>query len=442
MSLSCVKLRVWTDLREVLVSRGQDFWLSCLSGASAADMPDKLATMCVEELQVAEVFTHCFIVESEDIKTESDQLIDEFGLGLRKKRVRSRPESGCVFALVSNSGDTALLRRRSEIPDDDRRLSGEERCRRMNVTFQVTDLSSMIAAANQFRKRFWLTSFTQVDPDGCKKRVGTMTVDNQRIDERFSRCIIAEVGDCSQATEQLTNQVGMGIRLTKVRSRPLPGCVMCLFLKDTVTDASTMTGAAVVFPKQLPVRPRLAHELVHPARGETQVALAGSGRSIYGSGDQVPLQPAPQAEKRDAAQRASASVLGAVDGSKPKAPRVDDVARKRARLAADTVRPAVAASSAQLPMKAPAVGPVSAGKNGVYEDREGDLHYKQVCVLEKKLAALLPTLPRDQITTPLVQARLEGLMQKPAGRLDKFRGDIGRIWRSYLDNKSEMELVD
>jgi len=59
------------------------------------------------------------------------------------------------------------------------------------------------------------------------------------------------------------------------------------------------------------------------------------------------------------------------------------------------------------------------------------------------LAALLPTLPREQLSTPLVQEKLEESMRKPHGRLDKFKLEIARIWRKYLETTAgQTEDVD
>ncbi|CAK0796074.1 unnamed protein product, partial [Prorocentrum cordatum] len=59
------------------------------------------------------------------------------------------------------------------------------------------------------------------------------------------------------------------------------------------------------------------------------------------------------------------------------------------------------------------------------------LEQRRMRVLERRLAALLPSLPRARLSTPYVQARLEEFLQRPPGRLDRYRDHVERIWRAY-----------
>ena len=59
----------------------------------------------------------------------------------------------------------------------------------------------------------------------------------------------------------------------------------------------------------------------------------------------------------------------------------------------------------------------------------------QIEMLETKLAVVLPTLPRQSLSTAYVLAELESALGKPAGRLDRFRPDVERIWSAWAEAK-------
>ena len=76
--------------------------------------------------------------------------------------------------------------------------------------------------------------------------------------------------------------------------------------------------------------------------------------------------------------------------------------------------------------------------DGVAADAAEAVYCKQLEVIERKLAVLLPTMSREELsTTTCVQAKLEVSMQKPSGRLQKFNMEIGRLRRAFLERLSQ-----
>merc|ERR550532_2130944 len=102
--------------------------------------------MRVEDHLAIEVFSHCYVAQSVDVKRDVNAVIDKFGLGLRKKRVNSQPSAGCVFVLVNHGGPSSIMQKRAVLPAHDRKLSTEERVKRTSLRFEVVDMKQLCAA--------------------------------------------------------------------------------------------------------------------------------------------------------------------------------------------------------------------------------------------------------------------------------------------------------
>jgi len=371
MSLECVKMPDWMKFSGILKARGTDFWISSLAGVSVEEMPDKLQTYRVEDDLAADLFTHCYFQRSDDIKAGTDAIIDEFGLGLRRKRVMSKSVPGCIFAFVTKSGGASVLQqRRNELASDDKRLSAEERLRRTDLKFDVLDVSAMRAEAKRCPLGFWLTSYTGTGLDDCKKKVVTTNIEGKPAAENFARCLVTEVKDCRKATEWLTTQLGLGLRKSAVRSRAESGCVALLLAKG-----GTGASAGVTMGPNSAASGSCATEAPETKRQRTQSNASGSSSG------------------------SSSSSSSSANGG-------------------GNTEPAVTSGEVLLPLVQADAG----------AENNAEMHARQVAVLEKRLVAVLPSLSGETLTTALVQERLEHSMQKPAGRLDKFRGDIDRLW--------------
>lgn len=335
--LPCIFVPSVKELRPQLQGRGTDFWVGSLADVSREELPAKIATMRVEDMLVSDVFTQCFACTTRDIKGDANVLIDEFGLGLRKMRCRSKDVPGCVFVLVKDGGPSALRLKYDGLQSADKRLSTEERVRRTNLRMDVVPQSRLEAEAGRGAP-FWLSAFTDCDTEACKKRVVTMVIEGFRAEERFGRVLIAATTDCASATESITDVHGLSLRKKRVRGKPLPGCLVLLLE---------------------PMDPSLA--------------LSAEARTDGGSGLILPIEAQPSsssARKRDAASSLAGASAAAVDPSP-----------KRLRTAPSpgpAPAPAAGTGSAPAPHSLAAVNPE-------------ELHFKQICVIEKRLATLLPT---------------------------------------------------
>mmetsp|Transcript_105681 Transcript_105681/g.298688 ORF Transcript_105681/g.298688 Transcript_105681/m.298688 type:complete len:436 (+) Transcript_105681:241-1548(+) len=228
LSLTCVELDDWTEVCNVLPEHGSDFFVSSVACARFDDVADRLLTMRVEEHLVTEVFTHCYIAKSEDLKADVNAVIDDFGLGLRRARSMSAPGRGFVLVLVSEGAPSLLYMKHSEYEAHDKKLSTEERVRRTQLHFEASNMTTISQQARRNQGSFCLTCYTGVDLETCKRRVVTMEMDGVPINERFSRCLIVETRNCQEATNLINTQAGTGCKKSKVKSKPAPGCVVLL----------------------------------------------------------------------------------------------------------------------------------------------------------------------------------------------------------------------
>jgi len=397
MTLKCVKFADWSELRDVIRGQDNDFWVSCETGIFELEMPQRLATMRVQDLSVPEVFTHCFIARCQDVKAAANALTDEFGLGLRRKRVKSAGVPGCVFALVSDAKPSLLALRQVEVATTDR----EERVPLTNLQFHVVGYSELMGAAAKASKckSFWLTAFQNVNAEDCKKRVlGLPSVEGASVGARFASCLLFEAANCHVVTERLTDLHGLGQRTQRVRSRQGPGCLALLvgFQVHGVVKGPSLTKVSQ------------SHVSVKRSLGEGSIDSSVSRRPMSSEG----LAEHPSKQRRlDAAMVCTSGGSSGVSTLCKALP---------TQATPQTWHPELATPKT---LTAP-----------LDEAAREELHFRQAKVLESRLAGLLPTLLRDKLSTEFVQAKLEQLMKKPTGRLDAFKLDIARIWRTYLEN--------
>jgi hypothetical protein len=444
--MECVRIGDLRDLRNVFEGRtGHDFWLGSLAEVDARDMPEKLLSLRVEDELVDKVFSHCYVAESSNIKADSNALVDEFGLGLRKKRTTSHAVPGVVFVLTCNGGESILSQRRAALDGNDRRLSTEERVRKTALQFDVVTESVLLEEAKRHRPHFFLTSYSQVESETCKKRVICLKVDDKLAPERFVRCLIAETKNCQESTDRLTNLHGLGTRKTAVRSRSEPGCIVILFEK---TSLNMLELGTVAMSSPAPT-PDAEAAVVAAIGAEIAVKRRKTGKRAASPSEKT-LEPAKRfdADMRHVscniaknAPRQLATVRTAV-GEREVGSASSD--RGASCPGADATRSPMITTPAAAPKRVKALSPAKActshlGASAVRtapatvaDDAEGDRWYKQVKALEKRLQFLLPALPREQLSNAFVQAKLEQCMQLKTGKLDVFRADIGRIWRDYV----------
>jgi len=357
------------EFDRILKSRQNDFWVGSLVNIKPVEMYDKMFSYRVEDRLVYEIFSHCFFMESQDVKRDADSLLDKFGLGLRKCKIRSKNSPGCIFAFINQSGMTTLRKERLELADHDRKLSGEERVRRTTMLLTVSTMESALAAGKQTNK-FWATSWSDTNVEDVKKKAVCALFEGVCCTQRFSECLLVEVSDLSEAVNQLRNKCGMGLRKKPFTCKAGPGIVAVFFEKVALIPKS---ATALTSPQ--------------PSRLKRQM--------------QSPIS-SPGPTDRESKKRRE---LGGADGSQ-----------------------LWQAMSLETPIKV-----AREAKHGLGDVDPEELYLRQVAVLEKRLGELLPLLPPEQLTTPFVQMKLEEYMQKPYGRLDKFRMEFARIWRSYLE---------
>jgi len=383
--LSCVKLPEWAILSSCVKDRGTDWWVSALADVDVDDIPRRMLTERVEGELVSEVFTHCFYQKSSNIKQTSDTLIDMYGLGLRRKKVRSHEVAGAVFVLVNKDGPTILQQMRETLSADSRKLSTEERLRRTHMTMDVCAIEHLVAEAKRRPCHFWLTSWSETCAEEGKKKAvaaqfaGLPNMEGQKVlaTDFFDHCILSDVADCQKACVRVMSLCGSGYRKQAVRAKEVAGCVALFFTAGL---------------------PRL------PLPGESAAPIA------------APRSDSPPEKRRrtDApAPTASCTPVLPIENSSVKA----------ASVKSEPVK-------SQAVKSEPAYGG-SDYKAVVAEDEEK--RYNQVRLLEKRLSVMLPTMDKTKLSTDSVQAALEKQMQKPSGFLDTFKMDLARIWRSFKD---------
>eukprot|EP00927_Polykrikos_kofoidii_P041694 TRINITY_DN35535_c0_g1_i1.p1 TRINITY_DN35535_c0_g1~~TRINITY_DN35535_c0_g1_i1.p1 ORF type:complete len:401 (+),score=55.46 TRINITY_DN35535_c0_g1_i1:139-1341(+) len=398
MPTECIKMSASMQFRDILHDRGHDFWVGFQSNVSADETVERMHVYRVEGELVSDIFSHCYVKEASDVRKEAIAILDEFGSGLRRKRALTPSVPGCIFVFVNEGGPSVLSRWYSSMDDKDRRLSAEERVRRERHMFEIVSLVEMEKEMSRNKNNFWLTSYSFIDAETCKRRVVTSSVEGQNACERFSRCLITEVADCHKATERLSIRKGLGLRKNAVRSKFGQGCLALLL----TSPASSKTGVK-----------RSHGESATHASSSTDAAVSTEIKRRNGSStDQTPLSTnvslATVAVHHDEGQRCE--VVAMAGERRTASPDISELEGRTDR--ADTADVNVMTSP---------------------PSPEDDLFCKQMQVLENRIAKLLPSLSEDQFSTDYIQERLEEIMQKPKGRLDPFKTDIGRIWQSWVD---------
>lgn len=387
--LACILLHDWTEVTDVLRGHGHDFYLSSRACQMLEELANAVASIRVEDNRIADMFSHCYIAESRDIKADVDSVINEFGLGLRKSRSLSKPEtSGYVFVLVNTSGPTALLKQQLELPSMDRRLSTEVRVRRTSVRYDVSSVAEMITQSRKNQGSFFLTAIKEANVEICKKKVVSVQVDGAFVEERFPRCLLAEVPNCLEACNQIEAQSGLGLRSSKVRVKAVNGC-LALFLPAEFKPQAASQAL-------VPLNNQAASQALVPVNNQAAGAIV-----------------TPDAKRhREANAAASASAVTPPQ----KVSAASMVAAASARANSSETAPA---ASRKRP-----------------RDESGSLYQQQVSVLEGRMKVLLPLLLPAELNPIFVQARLEELMRMPQGRLAKFQPVIQKALHSYANQNS------
>lgn len=342
---------------------------------------------------VSDIFTDCYLMESADAKLDADSLMDEVGLGLRKSKVKVKNLYGVIFAFVDNRGPSVLMAERADLSAGDRKLSTEERLRRTTMEMTVTCMDLVKSELKRASKlSFWVTAWQGCSGEEAKKKAVAADMEGRKAVERFERCFLVEVPCCSLACLQLTSIFGLGQRKQMPRAREAPGAVAVFFTSYGLASPDTL--AAVSLPKR-----RRTEQL-------PEGASSGHSEDMLSSGSPLLPLSTPAAQTPDRAMRTCS-------GGK---------------------------SSIETPSKAEK--PKTVAQTSIEDVDSEDLYFRQVTVLEKRLNELLPTLPRELIDTPFAQRKLEEYMRKPYGRLDKFKMDIARIWRAFVERRHDVPDLD
>eukprot|EP00441_Pelagodinium_beii_P047599 CAMPEP_0197623836 /NCGR_PEP_ID=MMETSP1338-20131121/3746_1 /TAXON_ID=43686 ORGANISM="Pelagodinium beii, Strain RCC1491" /NCGR_SAMPLE_ID=MMETSP1338 /ASSEMBLY_ACC=CAM_ASM_000754 /LENGTH=352 /DNA_ID=CAMNT_0043193919 /DNA_START=43 /DNA_END=1101 /DNA_ORIENTATION=+ len=233
------------------LERKQDFWLSCREGVSPDGIHSTVKSEKIEKQEAATVFDTCYVAASLDIKADADKLLDDYSLGLRKKKVSSKNVPGCVYIMLQSQNMKAS-------PDIDPSLSSEER-----PAFIFREVAEPLALSRFGKgmkahpKAFLLLSYPGQSIDDCKKSVVCHPEAHH-----FSRCLLADVSDCTGWLGMLTDEHGLGslVRLPARVVEKRKGCLALLLPK----------AAAMLRPAQEPSQGRGAasagrHELQAPS---------------------------------------------------------------------------------------------------------------------------------------------------------------------------------
>lgn len=225
MGLTCVALEDWTEVCHIMPDLGHDFYLGFMNCERLGEVADRLVGLSVGGHSAVGTFTHCFLARTEDGQADINSVIDEFGLGLRKRKAIEAGEQGHVYLLAVSSGRSAVAKTRARLAPDDKKLSREERCRRSHIEFELSNTKAIATEARRNQGSFLLTSFANVDYEACKKCVISFSLKGKAM-QAFQRCLIMPVPDCRKATQQMEHQAGQGCRRTKVKSANAPGCLV------------------------------------------------------------------------------------------------------------------------------------------------------------------------------------------------------------------------
>jgi len=462
-------LRDWKKVLGIVAASGSDFWVAALYDQTAEALPQYLSTMQVAKLYVADVFTHCFVANSDDIQGDSDLVFNEFGLGLRHRKPKkwewTANNRGCVFILVNRDGKTAILRERehgtSPVTESANPREREHGTSPATATESANprdpgrnpdSVKSSTAEAPSVLK-------ASRDPGRTPDAVKSSTAEALSAPKvpRFDPSLVIKVVSVAEITKAagqyrgsffLSCQPGVSperVRIKKPEDKVFTHCLIAVSPR-CVHDARDVILAHGLGSR----RKKIKWETMENGQGSLMILLPGPL-----SGDQssqldldkcgkkegkvdiktvpqcrTPRDPVPTDADGNATAKRKHSQLLSPPGYDPPAKRSvveipsEDPCRSR--------RPSAAPTPTSNPTSKPFVVPVCASP--VCESPE-DAHYRHVREIETQLELFLPFMPKERICTDFVQTTLEEAMRKPAGFFNPFRMDIGRIWRTFLESQ-------
>jgi len=392
------------ELREQIKKNAPDYWVSCLAEGAHVSLELALWKMHTDKMLARECFTHCYLAESEGIKEDANKLIDEFGLGLRTKRVHSNNGPGYVFVLVNEEGVSALAQRNSVLDVTDTRLSTEERLRRSGMQFFKVKFESLLMKASEFRGHFWFTTFAKVGARDCMKRVVASKLGQDYAIEKYDQCWIYEAGNMADALKQLIAACGYGLRTHSIHTAVGPGCLAVLIEKGAKSWALSREDE-IELAKGLSTKPpKLFLRGKNASLGRQAVDM----RAIHGP-SKLPVDPEEVAAKLQ--ERALAAGL---DGADQEQLFPTDGGEHQKELGILQVEP-------------------GAGFEKGSKEYEETRARQKIEAIRKRLFEVAPTLSKfPDVTTGYLQSRVEQLMGLPAGRLNRHRGEIEEMWPNVL----------
>lgn len=236
---------------------------------------------------------------------------------------------------------------------------------------------------------FWLGSFAG-SHDELARKLPTLQVGPFWAVAVFSHCYAATSLTPDSDAAALTEVIGLGQRLRKPQRRVSgPGLVYLLVQEQGFSKLYKYNMAKKLLPADR------AHAGVRPAEPKRSAT-----------------KPAEESKETDAAAPAQ------------KVPRLQALT-----MVSDPLADPAGKSLKQKPKQRARTGGEAEG--------EPSLHQRQVEVIKKRLATILPQLPFDQLRTSLVLTKLEECMQKRKGRFDGFRADIEHIIIAYVTENAE-----
>jgi len=314
--------------------------------------------------------------------------------------------SGYVFVLVNTSGPTVLLKQQLELPATSTKLATEVRVRRTSVRYEVSSVAVMVTHSRKNQGSFFLTAISGADVEMCKKKIVSTQVGGALVEERFPRCLLAEVPNCLEAVNLIQDKCGWGIRTSKVRCKPVKGC-LALFLP--------MEYKAQATSQPLPFNDQATSQALVPfndqAGGAVTTPDAKRHRQVWKTSNGGVAASASAVATPQTSQQASAASM---------------VAAASRRASNSPTAPTVPTDKGGASRKRP-------------RDDDNNLYQKQVSVLEGRMTVLLPLLLPAELNPNFVQARLEEMMHMPQGRLAKFQPVIQRALHSHANKHSPSE---
>lgn len=227
MSRDLVLIEV-ADIADVLRQKNNDdFYISCVTCKDIKDLPKQLKTFQVDggRTKAADAFTHCYYCKEvyRNIKQKVEQLIDQFGLGKRRKRVvHVRPNRpGNVFVLVNpfeSCGD------------------GQKEFHSMQISIVQPQCLLMEAfRAKHSKGSFYPLSFEALAVEDVETRIRAMQVKGL-VATKYIQCLISEVTNCREFGEALNSESGVGDMTKPLQAGSLPGCVSLLTTHLLIRD--------------------------------------------------------------------------------------------------------------------------------------------------------------------------------------------------------------